>query len=71
MDARGSALARFVSGPADGLLRMVALDETGRPFSHMYLPDDDGVTRHLYGAVLGALEYQYLGSLKAARPPSY
>jgi len=59
-------LALFVGGPADGLLRMITLDDIGLPISHVYVPDPDGITRHMYGAVLGAdAEYQYLGPLAA------
>lgn len=61
---RESRLALFVGGPADGLMRMVAVDEFGLPIPHIYVPDADGVTRHMYGAVLGAdAEFQYLGPL--------
>lgn len=59
-------LALFVGGPADGTLRMTAVDECGMPIPHVYVPDQDGTARHLYGAVLGvAAEYRYLGPLAA------
>ena len=63
---RGARLALFVGGPADGLLRVITLDQIGLPITHVYVPDPDGVTRHMYGAVLGSdAEYQYLGPLAA------
>lgn len=60
-------LALFVGGPADGTLRMIAADEVGMAISHVYLPDSDGATSHMYGAVLGvSAEYRYLGPLNAS-----
>ena len=63
---RCETLALFVGGPADALLRMVAVDETGMPISHVYVPDEDGVTRHMYGVALGTdAVFEYLGPLAA------
>jgi hypothetical protein len=69
--ARDVALveAFFVGGPADGTTASIHLESTGFPPAHMSIPDPDGVTRHLYSALLGAEAspsvFCYLGPLSS------
>jgi hypothetical protein len=59
--------ASFVGGPAGGTTSFVGLESTGFPPVHMSIPDDDGVTRHLYSALMrdnsSLTVFQYLGPL--------
>jgi hypothetical protein len=59
--------AYFVGGPADGTTALIHLEQTGFPPPHISIPDDDGVTRHLYsGLIRGQAPmtvFRYLGPL--------
>ena len=61
--------AHFVGGPADGTTTYIGLESTGFPPVHMSIPDDDGVTRHLYSALMRdhatLTVFQYLGPLSS------
>ena len=61
--------AYFVGGPADGTTTYTTLESTGFPPAHMSIPDDDGVTRPLYSALMSEhvdlTVFQYLGPLPA------
>lgn len=61
--------AYFVGGPADGTTTVIHVEPTGFPPVHVSIPDNDGVTRHMYGGLgLGwsALTvFRYLGPLPA------
>ena len=56
-----------MGGPADGTTAFIGLESTGFPPVHMSIPDDDGVTRHLYSALMrehvDLTVFQYLGPL--------
>ena len=64
---RGFVEAYFVGGPADGTTTSIDLESTGFPPVHVSIPDDDGVTRHLYSALMrehtSLTVFQYLGPL--------
>ncbi len=59
--------AYFVGGPADGTTTFIGLESTGFPPVHMSIADADGVTRHLYSALMrdnsSLTVFQYLGPL--------
>lgn len=62
--------AFFVGGPADGTTSFIDLESTGFPPVHMSIPDDDGLTRHLYSALMrddaSLTVFQYLGPLPSS-----
>jgi hypothetical protein len=59
--------AYFVGGPADDTTTFIGLESTGFPPVHLSIPDDDGVTRHVYSALMRGnatlTVFQYLGPL--------
>jgi len=61
--------AFFVGGPLARTSALIALESTGFPPAHMSVPDPDGVTKHLYGALLGEEScvtlLRYLGPLSS------
>jgi hypothetical protein len=65
----GVVEASFVGGPADGTTAMIDFDPTGFPPVHVLLPDDDGVTRHLYSGLgcgrASLTVFRYLGPLSS------
>jgi hypothetical protein len=66
---RGLVEAYFVGGPADGTTAFIDVEETGFPPAHISIPDDDGVTRHLYSGLIRGhapmTVFRYLGPLPA------
>ncbi len=44
--------AFFVGGPVGGTTALVNFESTGFPPAHVSIPDEDGVTRHLYSALI-------------------
>jgi hypothetical protein len=61
--------AFFVGGPVDGTTASIDLESTGFPPAHVSIPDADGVTRHLYSALIGGEAsltlFCYLGPLSS------
>jgi hypothetical protein len=61
--------AFFVGGPLSGTTTLINLESTGFPPAHISVPDADGVTRHLYSALLGGeaspILFRYLGPLSS------
>lgn len=59
--------AYFVGGPADGKTALIGLEPTGFPPAHVSLPDDDGLTRHVYSGLIRGRSpltvFRYLGPL--------
>jgi hypothetical protein len=59
--------AYFVDGPAGGTTKLISLESTGFPPAHMSIPDEDGVTRHMYSALMRdhavPTIFRYLGPL--------
>jgi hypothetical protein len=61
--------AFFVGGPLGGTTGLIGLDSTGFPPAHISVPDPDGVTCHLYSALLGGKTlltlFRYRGPLSS------